>query len=167
MLRAPQAGEPRADDWVGLTDAPLPLGEAVEWAVVPSAGAVVMFSGHVRDHAEDRTGVTQITYEAYDEQVAPRLDQIVEDARARWPMLCRLAVLHRKGLLELGEASVVVVASSPHRPEAFAAAKHCIDTLKATVPIWKLEKWDGGEHWSQCSHDIDEVGAAGPADQPE
>jgi molybdopterin synthase catalytic subunit len=147
-----------ADDWVALTDSPLPIGAAVDWAVRPDCGAVVLFSGTVRDHAEHRTGVTKLTYEAYAEQVEPRLQAIAEEARQRWPV-GRIALLHRIGELEVGESSVVVVASSAHRGEAFDAARFGIDTLKATVPIWKRETWDGGEDWGLCAHDVVEVPA--------
>ena len=149
-----------ADDWVALTDAPLPVGAAVDWAVRPDCGAVVLFSGTVRDHAEHRTGVTKLTYEAYAEQVEPRLQAIVKEARNRWPV-GRMALLHRTGELQLGESSVVVVVSSGHRGEAFEAARFGIDTLKATVPIWKRETWDGGEDWGLCAHDVAEVGRPG------
>ena len=67
-------------------------------------------------------------------------------------------LLHRVGRLEVGEVSVVVTASTPHRAEAFAAAQFCIDTLKHTVPIWKREKWSGGTDWTLCSDDLDTVG---------
>jgi molybdopterin synthase catalytic subunit len=150
----PPAGD---DTWVALTDQPLPVGAVADWAVRPDCGAVVLFSGTVRDHAEHRTNVTKLAYEAYAEQVEPRLLAIADEARTRWPV-GRLALLHRTGELVLGESSVVVVASSPHRGEAFEAARWCIDTLKATVPIWKRETWEGGEDWGLCAHDVVEVG---------
>jgi molybdopterin synthase catalytic subunit len=147
----PDAG----DDWLALTDASLPVDGAVAWAGRPSCGAVVLFSGTVRDHAEGRPGVSTLEYEAYDEEVVPRLAAIAVEARARWPVLGRVVLLHRTGVLDVGETSVVVVVSAPHRPEAFAAARFCIDTLKATVPIWKRETWEGGSDWSACSHPVD------------
>ena len=79
-------------------------------------------------------------------------------ARAQWPMVGRLALLHRIGRLEVGEVSVVVAASTPHRAEAFEAARYCIDTLKHTVPIWKRETWEGGTDWSVCSHEAEDIG---------
>lgn len=145
------------DTWVALTDEVLPVGAALDWAVRPDCGAVVLFSGTVRDHADHRTGVTKLTYEAYAEQVEPRLAAIAAEARRRWPV-GRLALLHRTGELVVGESSVVVVASSAHRGEAFEAARFGIDTLKATVPIWKRETWAGGEDWGLCSHDVVDVG---------
>ena len=148
---------PASDTWIALSAAPLPVGVAADWAVRPDCGAMVLFSGTVRDHADHRTGVTKLTYEAYAEQVEPRLQAIAEEARKRWPV-GRIALLHRTGELLVGESSVVVVASSAHRGEAFDAARFCIDTLKATVPIWKRETWDGGEDWGLCAHDVVEVG---------
>ena len=148
---------PLGDTWIALTEQALPIGAALDWAVRPGCGAVVLFSGTVRDHAEGRPGVTQLVYEAYTEQVEPRLAAIAEEARRRWPV-GRLALLHRVGELAVGESSVIVVASTPHRPEAFEAARFCIDTLKATVPIWKRETWQGGEDWGLCAHDVVDVG---------
>lgn len=148
---------PVGDTWVALTEAPLPVGAVADWAVLPGCGAVVLFSGTVRDHADGRPGVSRLAYEAYAEQVEPRLAAIADEARRRWPDVGRLALLHRVGELAVGESSVVVVASAPHRPEAFAAARFGIDTLKATVPIWKRETWEGGEDWGLCAHDITDL----------
>jgi molybdopterin synthase catalytic subunit len=154
---------PDGDDWIGLSNDSLPVESALAWAIRPDCGAQVLFSGTVRDHAEGRTGVTELAYEAYVEQVEPRLTRIAAEARRRWPMLGRLVLLHRIGVLTLGECSVLVVASSPHRPEAFEAARWCIDTLKATVPIWKQETWEGGTDWGLCAHDVSEVGPGAPS----
>ena len=133
------------------------MGRAVAWAERPHCGAVVLFTGTVRDHAEGRPGVTALEYEAYEEEVCPRLTAIVAEARRRWPVLGRVAALHRVGSLDVGDTSVLVVASAPHRAEAFDAARFCIDTLKATVPIWKRETWEGGSDWALCSHPVEEV----------
>jgi molybdopterin synthase catalytic subunit len=144
---------PSGDDWVGITSQPLPVDQANSWATTPACGAVVCFTGVVRDHSDGRDGVTGITYEAYEEEATRRLAAVAAEARRRWPMVGRLALLHRVGDLELSDASVVVVASAPHRGEAFAVARFCIDTLKETVPIWKREHWSGGSDWAECSHD--------------
>jgi molybdopterin synthase catalytic subunit len=148
---------PTTDDWVGLTAESLPVGAAVAWAERPRCGAVVLFTGTVRDHAEGRPGVSSLEYEAYEEEVVPRLASIAADARRRWPVLGRVALLHRTGTLAVGDTAVLVVVSAPHREEAFDAARFCIDTLKTTVPIWKRETWDGGSDWAECSHPVDEV----------
>ena len=156
-------GRGDGDDWVALTREALPVHAALDWAVRPDCGAVVAFSGTVRDHSEGRPGVTALEYEAYEEEVEPRLAAIAAEARRRWPVLGRLALLHRSGPMAVTETSVVVVASAPHRAEAFAAARWAIDTLKATVPIWKRETWAGGEDWSACDHPVADVGPGLPA----
>ena len=115
------------------------------------------FLGVVRDHAEGRAGVRAMTYEAYDEPALRAMHEVVNAARSRWCDVERLAVLHRVGDLALAEASVLVVASSPHRAEAFEAARFCIDTLKETVPIWKQEHWTGGSDWAVEQHPIRRV----------
>lgn len=135
------------NDWIACTDDPLPISEAMSWVVLPRCGAVVSFVGTVRDHAEGRSDVTEVEYEAYREQVEPKLASVAGSARTRWGDLGRLVLVHRVGRLAVGDASVLVVASTPHRAEAFAAAQYCIDTLKQTVPIWKREHWAGGSDW--------------------
>lgn len=144
-------------DWIDVTDRPLPVAGAVAWAAVPSCGAVVSFSGMVRDHSEGRPGVTSLEYEVFAEAAVPRLADVAASARRSWPSIGRLALLHRVGRLEVGETSVLVVASTPHRAEAFEAARYCIDTLKRTVPVWKRETWAGGTEWGLCAHDIEDV----------
>lgn len=135
------------DTWIGLTDRPLPVNDVGEWTVRPDCGAMVLFSGTARNHAKDRPGVSLLEYEAYEEQVAPRLAALAEEMRRRWPHIGRIAMLHRTGPLQVGESAVVVAVSSPHRQAAFEAAAYGIDTLKGTVPIWKRERWSGGESW--------------------
>ena len=142
------------DDWLGLTDAELPIGEMYAWCVRPDCGAVVLFSGTVRDHAEGRTDVTHLEYEAYDEMVGPKLADIAAETRSRWPDVGRIVLVHRTGRLALGESSVVAVVSSPHRPEAFVAARFAIDALKVSVPVWKREIWDGGSDWGTNAADL-------------
>ena len=145
------------DDWVGITADTLPLSAVAAFVDRPDCGASVVFTGAVRDNSEGRPNVRSLEYEAYEEEVTPRLAAIAAGARTRWPSLGRLALLHRTGVLGVGEASVVVAASAPHRAEAFDAARFCIDTLKATAPIWKREAWDGGEDWSACAHPVGQV----------
>lgn len=152
-------GPGSGDPWLVLTDAVLDPGAVASWVVRPRCGAVVVFTGTVRDHAEGRPGVTALAYEAYAEQVEPRLAAIADEARRRWPALGAVALHHRTGDLALGDASVVVGVSAPHRADAFDAARWCIDTLKATVPIWKRETWSGGEGWGLDAHAVEDVPA--------
>jgi molybdopterin synthase catalytic subunit len=137
------------DTWVGLSERPLPVADAAAWAVRPDCGALVLFSGTARDNAPGRPDVHQLDYEAYDEHVVPVLTAVAEQARARWPELGRIALLHRVGELAIGDSAVVVAVSAPHRPEAFEAARFCIDTLKQTAPIWKREAFAGGVAWGR------------------
>jgi molybdopterin synthase catalytic subunit len=148
---------PDAPTWVGLTEATLPIGTVADWAVLPSCGAVVTFTGTARDHAEGRPDVSGLAYEAYESQIAPRFTAIADEARQRWPDLGRIAILHRTGDVAIGEASVVVAVSSPHREAAFEAARWCIDSLKATAPIWKRETWAGGESWGLDARELSDL----------
>lgn len=145
---------PDSVDWCALTDGDLPVGAIYDWAVTPSCGAVVVFSGTVRDHAEGRDDVQYLTYEAYEEQVVPVFEKIAAEVRTRWPDAGRVALLHRVGRLELGESSVVVAVSTPHRPQAFEAARYAIDALKEAAPIWKHEVWADGSDWGTGAHDV-------------
>ena len=145
------------DDWIGLHDERLPLGRAADWAVLPSCGAVVAFSGTARDHSPGRPGVHLLAYEAYAEQAVPRLERLAGALRHRWPTLGRVVLLHRTGSVPIGEASVLVVASAPHRAEAFDAARAGIDTLKATLPVWKREVWADGEDWGLDARPVAEL----------
>ena len=142
------------DRWLALTDEPLDVTTAHDWAVRPDCGAVVVFTGTVRDHAEGRHDVVALTYEAYDEQVVPRLGAIADEVVRRWPSAGRIVAHHRIGRLALGEVSVLVAVSAAHRPEAFEAARYAIDALKATVPIWKREHWADGDDWGTGAQSI-------------
>lgn len=142
------------DDWFELTASSLPIAEVYEWVVRPDCGAVVLFSGTVRDHAEHRTGVTSLEYEAYGEAVVPVFERIAAETRRRHPGAARVAILHRTGELGLGESSVVVAVSSAHRPVAFDAARFAIDALKESAPIWKKENWSGGSDWGTGAHTL-------------
>lgn len=123
---------------------------------------MVLFSGTARDHAAGRPNVSVLEYEAYESQVEPRLEELADELRRRWPELGRIAMIHRVGVLRIGESAVVVAVSSPHRQAAFEAAAHGIDALKRTVPIWKRERWAEGESWGLEAQHITEIAAAGP-----
>jgi molybdopterin synthase catalytic subunit len=145
---------PATDDWVALTDQSLEVGLAADWVALPGCGAVVVFSGLVRDHADGSHGVTHIDYEAWAEQVEPRLGVVADQARQRWPELGRIVLWHREGRVLLSESSVVVAVSAPHRGAAFDACEFAIDTLKESVPIWKKEFFDGGSQWARAAQHI-------------
>jgi molybdopterin synthase catalytic subunit len=141
-------------DWIALTREPLAVGPALEWATTPNCGAVVTFSGVVRDSAEGRSDVRGMTYEAYEEPAVRAMREIAREVRVRWPDVARVALWHRVGDLALSEASVIIVVAAPHRKAAFAAASYAIDTLKESVPIWKQEHWSGGSDWAIEQHSI-------------
>lgn len=150
ILQAPS----NTNNWTALSSTPLPVGLVVDWAVRDDCGALVLFNGTTRDHAGDRQGVIRLEYEAYEEPTLRCLEEIGETARKRWPTLGRIALLHRVGVVELGESAVLVAVSSPHRAEAFEAARFCIDTMKKSAPIWKHETWEGGSDWGTDANDI-------------
>jgi molybdopterin synthase catalytic subunit len=157
----PALEPPGGEDWVALTSSPLAAAAALEWVGRGSCGGVVGFFGVVRDHADGREGVTAVDYEAYEDQVVPRLAALAEAARTRTPEIGRIVLWHRIGRLEVGEASVAVVVSTPHRAEAFEVSRYLIDTLKQTVPIWKHEHWEGGSGWSPSAHPVRSVTEVG------
>lgn len=146
--------DPTQDNCIACVDDPLPVADIAAWAVTPRCGAVVTFTGTVRDHADGRTDVVSVEYEAYREHVEIKLAAVADAARHRWPAIGRLALVHRVGRLAVGEASVTIVVSTPHRSEAFDAARFCIDTVKQTVPIWKREQWSGGDDWGLCAQPL-------------
>jgi molybdopterin synthase catalytic subunit len=110
-----------------------------------SDGAVCLFVGVVRDESQGRR-VLRLEYEAYEEMAAPEMEAIEAEVRRRWPV-SDVRLVHRLGRLEIGDPSVAVAVASPHREQAFAACRYAIDTLKATVPIWKKEFYADGEEW--------------------
>ena len=142
---------------MGLTTSELSLDRAATWVRRDDCGAVVVFGGTVRDHAEGRPDVVELEYEAYASQVEPRLLQIAAAAMEKWPGVGRALLWHRTGVMAVGECSVVVAVAAGHRGEAFDAARFCIDTLKMSVPIWKRERWSGGDDWGLDAHDVAEV----------
>lgn len=125
----------------------LPLDEAEVAARVegPDAGGVVSFIGRVRNHARGQT-IEHLEYEAYPAMAEKEMEKIVDEAAEKWPGT-RVAIAHRIGRLEIGDAAVIVIAASAHRGEAFDACEFAIDTLKVTVPIWKREVATDGAYW--------------------
>jgi molybdopterin synthase catalytic subunit len=136
----------RAELLVRLTDAPLDPSVVLAFVADPAAGATVLFLGTVRERSS-AGDVTALTYEAWEDVALQRLDRIGEEMLGRWDT-CKVALLHRSGHLGVGEISVMVCCSAPHRAEAFEAARHGIERIKEDVPIWKKESLTTGEaHW--------------------
>jgi len=128
-----------------LTDKPIDSNNLVKEVMRPSDGACVVFEGIVRDHHQGKR-VESIFYDAYRPMAEKEIAKIVDDIHTRFTQVAA-AVTHRLGLLKVGEASIVIACSSPHRGEAFEACRMIIDRFKQTVPIWKKERGPDGEEW--------------------
>lgn len=128
-----------------LTREPLKRDELIAAVSHASVGGIVVFEGVVRDNARGKM-VRYLEYDVYPEMAVQQIRTIVTEAQQRWGVE-RVAVAHRFGRLEIGEASVIIVVATPHRGEAFEACRYIIDTLKTTVPIWKKEVATDGEEW--------------------
>lgn len=129
---------------VRVTTDPLSVDEALAFVADPAAGATCVFVGTVRDHSDAGQAVTALDYEAWDELASERLGELAREMLERWPTR-KAALLHRSGHLAVGEVSVIVAVSAPHRAEAFEACRHGIEQLKVDVPIWKKESLASGE----------------------
>ena len=130
---------------IQLTREILDRNALVEAVTHASAGGIVIFEGVVRDNARGKQ-VRYLEYDAYIEMAEEQIRVIIAEAKQRWGIE-HVAVAHRFGRLEIGEASVIIVVATPHREEAFEACRYIIDTLKTTVPIWKKEVATDGEEW--------------------
>lgn len=131
---------------IAIVEEPIDHDALVERVRSPHAGAVCSFLGTVREFTQEKQ-TRFLEYEAYREMALEKLAELEKDARTRWPII-NLAMVHRVGRLELGEVSVAIAVACPHRDQAFDACRWLIDTLKASVPIWKKEVWaDGLEEW--------------------
>ncbi len=134
-----------AEPQVEVTTAPIDLAAVAARVAHPGAGAVATFSGVVRDHSRDRS-VEHLDYEVFEEMAVEELRRIAGDVATRHGLL-GIAVSHRAGRCEIGDTTVVIACSAPHRAEALAACGETIDTLKAHVPIWKKEHYVDGAAW--------------------
>ena len=130
---------------IRLTAEPIRIDDLLGATADASAGATVLFIGMTRDHNEGRS-VERLEYEAYPAMAEREMEAIATEAKSRWPV-ARVAVIHRTGVVPIGEASVAIAASSAHRADAFEAARFVIDRLKEVVPIWKKEFFEGGAVW--------------------
>jgi MoaE-MoaD fusion protein len=130
-----------------LVAGPIDVG-ALERAVTHGGrGAVVVFLGRARDRADDGRQVTELEYEVYEDMAAAILDEIAVEAEARWG--AAVAVVHRFGLVPIGEAAVAIVTAAPHRAEAYDANRHVIEAIKERLPIWKRERFADGSEWKR------------------
>jgi molybdopterin synthase catalytic subunit len=134
-----------------ITDAPLSLDDAAARVTRPDCGAITTFAGVVRGETkveDDPRGTDFLVYEAYVEMAEEMLAGIAQEVKQQWPQVKDVAILHRLGRLEIGEASVVIAVATPHRGDGcFEACRYAIERLKAIVPIWKQENWSDGQVW--------------------
>jgi molybdopterin synthase catalytic subunit/molybdopterin converting factor small subunit len=128
-----------------LTEEPIDVGSVIAEVADERAGAVATFLGTTRVHSRGRT-VIRLEYEAYEGMAEKVMEEIAGGLLARYD-LCRVAITHRVGVVGIGETSVAIAVSAPHREHALAACKDAIDTLKVEVPLWKKEVYEGGEEW--------------------
>lgn len=128
-----------------LTNAALDAAAIAAAVATAASGAVTTFVGLVRDHNAGRR-VLWLEYEAYEPLALKMFQRIGAEAEERWPGV-RLAIHHRTGRLDIGEASVVIAAGSAHRADAFGACRYAIERVKQIAPVWKHEHFDGGEVW--------------------
>jgi molybdopterin synthase catalytic subunit/molybdopterin converting factor small subunit len=128
-----------------LTEEPIDLGAVAREVEDERAGAIATFVGTTRVHSRGRT-VLHLEYEAYGGMAENAMAELAADLKQRYD-LCEVAITHRIGRVDVGETSVVIAVSAPHRHDALAACKDAIDTLKQTVPLWKKEIYEGGEEW--------------------
>lgn len=131
---------------IELTREPIDAAALMEAVRSPQAGAVVLFLGTVREMTDGRQTVA-LDYDAHDEMALAKMQELLDETCGRWPVM-RAGIVHRLGHLALGDVSVAVAVSCPHRGQAFEAGRHLIDRLKEVVPIWKQENWaDGSTEW--------------------
>ena len=152
-LFPPVSGGAPTSDWIQVTNEPLSERAVLDAVGDTGAGGIVLFSGVVREQTGGRR-VKFLEYEAHAPMAEAKMREIATAVRGRWPDVTRIALVHRIGRLEIGESSVMIAVSSPHRRQAFEACHFAIDSLKETVPVWKKEYFEDGEVWVglQCDH---------------
>lgn len=130
---------------IALTADPIDFSSAYHYLQTDEAGAIYFFFGVVRNNTQQRD-VQQLDYEAYGPMAIREMQKIADEACRRWNVL-RYVVIHRTGVLRIGEMAVLIGVATPHRDAAFEATRYIIDTIKQTVPIWKKERFTDGEVW--------------------
>ena len=153
---------PSNNDLYQLVREPIDVAALVRHVRAPGDGAIVTFDGFVRDHSHGRRTL-YLDYEAYESMAVAKIQEIGAAIHEKFP-IHRVAIVHRLGRLQIGETSVLIAVSSPHRPAAFEACRYAIDTLKRTVPIWKKEYFEDGAVWADG--ELPPVPMATPAAKP-
>ena len=130
---------------IAITEMPIDTQEVIAAVQAEGAGAINVFIGTVRNQTQAKP-VVQLDFEAFDSMALKKMQQIADQAASRWPIQ-KVAIVHRKGSLQIGDAAVVIAVSTPHRKASFEACEFIIDTLKEVVPIWKKEIFEDGAVW--------------------
>jgi molybdopterin synthase catalytic subunit len=143
------SAETGAHDFFELTTEPIDVGEVARRVVLPVCGATVTLDGYAREWTKGRRTL-HLVYEAYEAMAVPEMRRLGQQAREKFD-IAHIGIVHRTGHLEIGETSVVIAVSAPHRRAAFEACEWAIRELKRTVPIWKKEVFEDGEVWVEGS----------------
>lgn len=130
---------------IHISQHPLNIPTCVDWVMGPDSGGVDVFIGTVRNATKGRA-VIRLEFEAYESMALSEMRKIAEGAMRQWPV-DKILIHHRIGTLAVGEIPVIIAVAAAHRAAAFDACRYAIDTLKQTVPIWKKEVFEDGEHW--------------------
>jgi molybdopterin synthase catalytic subunit len=133
------------DTMFAITDQDIDIQSVIKAAESDQAGAIDVFIGTVRDNSVGKK-VVRLEYEAFDSMAIKKMKELADEAARRWK-ICGVSIVHRKGVLNIGDVAVVLAVSTPHRAESFEACKWLIDTLKQVVPVWKKEVYEDGEVW--------------------
>lgn len=147
---------PTGDTWLAISDEPLHAEPILRWLVSPEHGAQVSFFGVIRNHNQGRD-VLGVSYDVFEPLALQGFGELARVARDKWGAGLRIAVLHRRGRLAIGDIAVAIVVGSPHRDEAYQASRFLIEEIKHRSPIWKQEHYAGGSsEWIQghalCQH---------------
>jgi molybdopterin synthase catalytic subunit len=159
------AGGPAAKITTGVRTEAVSIDEVMDLVAHPSAGGTVVFVGTVREQSEGWGDVDQLSYSIYREMAEPMLRKVADEAAERWPLL-GVCILHRVGDLPVGEQTVIIACSAPHRQEAFAAARYGIDEVKRRVPVWKKEIGPAGDRWIGIDEPAEAAEPARTAEAP-
>ncbi|NBB31498.1 molybdenum cofactor biosynthesis protein MoaE [Cellulophaga sp. BC115SP] len=133
---------------IAIADSPINIQECIDAAQSERAGAVDVFIGTVRNHNKNKS-VVRLEFETYDSMAVKKMQELADEAQARWNTE-KIVMVHRKGVLSIGDVAVVIAVATPHRAASFEACQWLIDTLKQVVPIWKKEVYDNGEEWLEA-----------------
>lgn len=133
---------------IKISDKPIDIQACIDAVQSERAGAIDVFIGTVRNHNNAKE-VVRLEFETYDVMAVKKMEELASQAYDRWDIE-KIVMIHRKGVLQIGDVAVVIAVSTPHRVASFEACQWLIDTLKTVVPIWKKEIYESGEEWLEA-----------------